>query len=166
MSIQTTNFELPKHFYEIIVTYYNKKNLKDFNLNLEELDATTIQDLSNFSYVHSLNCITEKAIFCLNFSSINYWKLVMSESQLVSNFEINEITELLLAGEYENQDFWFNIENEVFDNLCKDDKDFFLKYIRENSTLDNILSKIQKRGLENLLKPEVKILNLVSLDNI
>ena len=164
MNINTTNFKLPKYFYEIIVTYYSQKNLKEFNLNLKELDTSTIRDLADFSFVQKINYKKEKAIFCLNFSSINCWKLILSESQLVSNFEINEITEQILAGDYANQDFWFDIENNVLDNLSADDRDFFLKYIQENSTLDNVLSKLYKRGWNNLLEPEIEILQMQSVN--
>ena len=164
MNINTSNFKLPKYFYEITVTYYSQKNLKDFNLNLEELDTTTIQDLADFSFVQKINYKKEKAIFCLNFSSINCWKLILSESQLVSNFEINEITEQILAGDYANQDFWFDIENNVLDNHSADDRDFFLKYIQENSTMDNVLSKLHNRGFASLLKPEIEILKMEAVN--
>ena len=163
MSINTTNFELPKYFYEVIVTYSSEKNLKNFNIDLEKLDISTINDLAKFSYVSEENKTKEKAIFCLNSNSINYLKLLFLKSEFTLNIKVSEITEKILNGEYHNENFWFNIENVHDDDILSDDeRDFFLKYIQENSTLDNVLSKLYKKGMENLLKPEVEILNLVS----
>lgn len=164
MNIQIPFKELPKQFYEITVVYFNHENLKNFNINLEELDIDVINDLANFSYTLTINRVTEKAIFFINITSLNQLKLLFAQSLNIHKVSISNITDELLNGEYSNENFWGIIENKIYnnDNLRKNEIDFFLKFVEQNSTVDNILSKISVRGFQNLLKPEVKILELVS----
>ena len=155
----SANFEFPKQYYEIQVTYFSKVYLKDFILELESLSPTTINDLSNFSYIIELDDVTELAIFFLNIYSVNELKLLFDKSEFIKCQEIKEITKELLTGKYNNQDFWTILEDNENDNFKKDEVEFFFNFIKRNSTIDDVLDKINNRGLSNLLKPEIQILN-------
>ena len=157
----SSSFELPKQFYEIQVIYSSKENLKDFILELEKLDTTTITDLSNFSYVIEINDVTELAIFYLNISSLNELKLLFNKSELIKGLYIKDITQQLLTGTYKHQYFWKVLENKEYDNedFKKDEIEFFYNFIERNTSVDNILDKVNHRGLNNLLEPELQILD-------
>mgnify|MGYP005863010215 CR=1 FL=1 len=157
----SSSFELPKQFYEIQVIYSSKENLKDFILELEKLDTRTITDLANFSYVIGENEVTERAIFFLSISSLKELKLLFNKSELIKGLNIKDITQQLLTGKYNNQYFWTILESKEYnsEDFKKDDVDFFLEFIKQNSSADFILDKINHRGLNNLLEPELQILD-------
>ena len=157
----STNFELPKFFFELQVIYTSQENLQDFILELEKLDVTTITDLANFSYVIEVNDVTELAIFYLNISSLNELKLLFNKSELIKGLYIKDITQQLLTGTYKHQYFWKVLENKEYDNedFKKDEIEFFYNFIERNTSVDNILDKVNHRGLNNLLEPELQILD-------
>ena len=160
MSI-SEKFELPKFFFELQVIYSSQENLQDFILELEELDILTLNDLANFSFVIGENEVTERAIFFLSISSLEKLKLLFIESKLISHIEENEITQQLLNGTYMNECFWKALENKEYsnDNFNENGVDFFFKFVKKNTTVDNILDKVNKRGFNNLLEPEIEILD-------
>ena len=159
MNVYIKNTKLPKLFYELKIHYFSEENLNEFNFVPNDLVYSTLQDLARFFYVVK-HKVSETAIVFTDISGVNDFKSILVKSKMIYCIEINEVTEQLICGSYPIQEFWNELKNkeDELTGLKKDEVIFFLEYLKTHSSVEDVVNKISNRGYQNLLQPELEIL--------
>lgn len=158
-----TDQTLPTLFYTLTLKMPHGE-ASDWN---EELDLSALPydvglSFKTFLFIHTDEETHLTFLMFTNVSVINELKFFLKSSLSPVLVEVEVVNDFLLNGESLSLDFWKAFNQGLKDDWPLEDyqKNIFYNFIKEHTTVMDIIDKLSNIGKENLLQVELDILNL------
>ena len=167
MENDITDQALPKLFYAVVLSKPqgyedDDKTDEDFKFDFKGLSLNAYLDFIKFIYVHSDDEGQLTFLIHTDISVINEFQLYLSKTPLSQmDIEVRAANNILLNGEFLSLEFWKEFNRELKDDwpLNEKQKNLLEDFIKEHTTVMDIIDKINNIGKENLHQIELEILN-------
>lgn len=155
-----TDQSLPKLFYAFTLIESPKYKDVDNELDLSELSQNVYKDFETFLFIHSVEDTQMTMLLYTDISVVNELKLFFLKSVSPMDIEVKVVNDFLLNGEFLTHEFWKELIQELDNDWIINEKQalFFHNFIKENTTVEDIIDKMSNLGKENLLQVELDIL--------
>ncbi|WP_033408260.1 hypothetical protein [Psychroflexus tropicus] len=169
MENQNTASALPKFFYAFVLKippkYRDQNKGVDFDdeLDLSALPHNVGKDFETFLFIHTDEETHLTFLLYTDITVIGELKCFFSKSSLSAmDIIVKKVNDFLLNGEFLSLEFWKEFNQELKDDwpLDQNQKELYENFIKEHTTVQNIIDKLNNLGMENLHPIELEILKL------